>query len=191
MEKQKLIAFFKKFGYYIVAGILLIAIGVTLMIATSNLETAPKDDNIIDVGSQPITFGLPMIDFTVLSEYNDQIPLYNKTLNVFEAHKFYKLTSENLDVYAVANGTVTKTGFDNDFGYYVVITHLDGFKSYYASLDQNLNVKTGDTVQKGQLLGKASDSAMVEVLDGAHLHFELFKDDKKVNPSNYLNFEGK
>lgn len=191
MEKQKVVVFLKKFGYYIVAGLLLIAIGVTLMVATNNLETIPEDENIIDVGSQPITFALPMSEFSVLGAYTDTELLYNKTLNVWQAHKYYQIASENLDVFAIADGVVTAVQDDYALGFCVTITHKDGYKSFYASLADVLEVSLGDNVQKGQLLGQASISAANESEEGPHLHFELFKDNAKVNPSTVLNLEGK
>ena len=58
-------------------------------------------------------------------------------------------------------------------------------------VEADVDVETGDVVEKGQQIGQASDSAESESEDGKHLHFEMFKNGTKVDPSNYLNISGK
>lgn len=189
MVKINLINFFKKYGYFVVGGFLLLAIGFTLMFAT----TAPKNpaEVVIDVGAEPLSFRLPMNDATVLKEYSDTELLYNQTLNQWEAHKAYTLTSTDLKVYAVARGTVSEVGNSYALGNYVVITHEDGLKTMYASLGEDLLVSSGTKVEKGQFLGLATDSAGNQSLDGNHLYFRMLSNDVVVNPSTYLSFENK
>ena len=187
------ITFFKRYGYYCIAGILVLAIALTVVFAMpddSKVNTGPSDE-IIDVGTQAISWGLPMQDFTVLKAYSASELQYNKTLNQWEAHKSYDLVSSDLSVYSVANGTVTSVENDYLLGTIVTITHNDGFVTCYASLAPDVPVKTGDKVEKGQEIGQASDSAESESAEGNHLHFEMFKNGKKVDPSNYLNLSNK
>ena len=194
MSKQSFITFFKKYGYYCIAALLVVAIALTVVFATSTPD-APANvtpgDEIVDVGTQPLSWGLPMNDLTVLKAFSDSELQYNKTLNQWESHKSYDLTSSDLAVYSVAQGTVTSVEQDYLLGTVVKITHSDGFVSCYASLDSNVPVKAGDTVEKGQKIGQASDSAESESEDGKHLHFEMFKNGTKVDPSNYLNLSNK
>ena len=194
MSKESFLTFFKKYGYYCIAGLLVIAIAVTVVLATSNkekpLQVTPGDD-IVDVNTQAISWSLPMNDFTVLKAFSDSELQYNQTLNQWESHKSYDLTSSDLSVYTVANGTVTSVEQDYLLGTKVTITHNDGFVTCYASLDPDVDVKTGDVVEKGQQIGQASDSAESESEDGKHLHFEMFKNGSKVDPSNYLNLSNK
>ncbi len=194
MEKQnKFISFFKKYGYYFIAGILVIAIGLTLILATRQpkLNYVPDDENIIDVGTEPISFTLPMNDLTVLKAFSDSELLYNKTMKQWEAHKSYDFTSSDLSVFAVASGTVSDVTESYLMGTTIEITHADGFKTVYSSLDKETEVKKGDKVEKGQKIGQASDSAANEGSEEKHLHFEMLKDDTKVDPSNYLNLSNK
>ncbi|MCI8421631.1 MAG: M23 family metallopeptidase, partial [Clostridia bacterium] len=60
----------------------------------------------------------------------------------------------------------------------------DGFTTVYKLLD-NVTVKAGDKVSKGDVIGKV---ALVEdeMKDGAHIHLELYKDGKRINPLDYL-----
>lgn len=194
MSKESFLTFFKKYGYYCIAGLLVAAIAVTVVVATANPDTpaqvTPSDD-IIDVDTQALSWGLPMNGFTVLKAFSDNELQYNQTLNQWESHKSYDLTASDLSVYSVANGTVTSVEQDYLLGTVVTITHNDGFVTCYASLDPDVDVETGDVVEKGQQIGQASDSAESESQDGKHLHFEMFKNGTKVDPSNYLNLSNK
>lgn len=191
MKKEKVLGFLKKYGYYCIAGALVVAIGLTVVFATQqktpNANINP-DDGIVDVNTTPISFALPMNDASVLKEFSDVEIQYNKTLNQWEAHKSCDLVSSDLSVFAVESGTVTSVESNFDFGTVVTISHRDGFVTTYASLDDNVPVKTGDTVTKGQKIGEASDTAENESSDGKHLHFEMFKNGNKVDPSNYISF---
>lgn len=187
MLRKNLINGFKKYGYYVVSGLMLIAIGITLM----TVVNSPNTKNVIDVSSEPISFRLPMNELTVLKEYSDTELLYNKTLNQWEAHKAFSVTSEDLKVFSVAKGTVTEVGSDYERGNFVVIDHGDGLKTLYASLSDEVLVSAGTTVEKGQLIGTASTSATNQTEDGNHLHFVMYKNNAVVNPTTYLNFDNK
>jgi murein DD-endopeptidase MepM/ murein hydrolase activator NlpD len=187
MVKTNLVQLFKKYGYYVVGGCLLLAIAFTLSFVTS----AGRPDAVIDVSSEPLSFRMPMNELSVIKHYSDTELLYNKTLNQWEAHKAYNVTSPDLKVFAVARGVVAEVGQTFALGNFVVITHEDGLKTVYGSLAEDVLVSVGTNVQKGQLIGLASDSAGHQSEDGNHLHFEIYKDNAIVNPSTYLNFDNK
>lgn len=117
----------------------------------------------------------------------------------------YKLTHKALDmvgnpkkivnVVAHSDGVVTwvQKGKKNNklavgnasYGNAVKIKHNDGFYTLYAHMKDNIKVKKGDKVKKGQFLGTLSDSGRAW---GAHLHWELRNTkDNKINPTPYLN----
>ena len=129
-----------------------------------------------------------MKNASLLKGFSDTEIQYNKTLNQWEAHKSCDLVASDLSVFAVESGTITAVENNFAFGTIVTITHRDGFVSTYASLADNVPVKKGDTVTKGQKIGEASDTAENESSEGKHLHFEMFKNGNKVDPSNYISF---
>ena len=191
MKKQKVLNFLKKYGYYCIAGALIVAIGLTVLFATKNEgvnANITPDDNIVSVDTKPISFELPMKNASLLKGFSDTEIQYNKTLNQWEAHKSCDLVASDLSVFAVESGTITAVENNFAFGTIVTITHRDGFVSTYASLADNVPVKKGDTVTKGQKIGEASDTAENESSEGKHLHFEMFKNGNKVDPSNYISF---
>lgn len=67
-------------------------------------------------------------------------------------------------------------------GNMVVIDHENGFKTRYLHL-QNLRVKAGDYVKKGQILGYMGNTGYSF---GGHLHFEVIENGKVIDPTNYL-----
>ena len=191
MKKEKVLNFLKKYGYYCIAGALIVAIGLTVLFATKNEggnANITPDDNIVSVDTKPISFELPMKNASLLKGFSDTEIQYNKTLNQWEAHKSCDLVASDLSVFAVESGTITAIENNFAFGTIVTITHRDGFVSTYASLADNVPVKKGDTVTKGQKIGEASDTAENESSEGKHLHFEMFKNGNKVDPSNYISF---
>ena len=82
-------------------------------------------------------------------------------------------------------------GYDNlkgsvgnlSYGNFVKIDNGNGYATLYAHMKKNLLVKNGQYVEKGQRLGYMSDSGNAY---GKHLHFEVWKDDVRINPYDFL-----
>jgi murein DD-endopeptidase MepM/ murein hydrolase activator NlpD len=86
------------------------------------------------------------------------------------------------DVVAVASGVVTFTGQDSGYGNVVEISHGDDYVTRYAHNKQML-VHPGDVVRKGEtiaLMGSTGRST------GSHVHFEVYKNGRSVDPSTYV-----
>lgn len=145
----------------------------------------PDDDKPTTVDPTPLTFASPC-NGSVTKDYSETVLAWNSTLGQYSAHLGTDFTAEDLKVCAVAAGKVKETGYDLLNGNYVILTHDEGYESRYYSLAETLNVKTGDTVMEGQLLGTMSQSMSTESLDGNHLHFEMSKNGVDVNPVSVL-----
>ena len=61
----------------------------------------------------------------------------------------------------------------------------DGYTAIYGQLKE-LNFKTGDTVEAGQVIGYVSEPTKYYSTEGSNLYFELQKDGKPVNPKDFL-----
>ncbi len=191
---EKFINFMKKYGYYFVAAALILAITLTVVLTSlggkSNLEI-DNQDPIEPVNAYALNFDLPLEDCSVLTSHVTDKFVFNETLGWFATHHGLDLVSENLDVLATAEGTVTKV-YTNDLeGTVVIIKHNEVYTSKYGSLDSNILVKEGDTVSRGQKIGEISSSAKNETKSGKHLHFQLYQDETEVNPADFLNIETK
>lgn len=82
------------------------------------------------------------------------------------------------EVISVASGVVTKAGLDADYGNLVEIQHADGYITRYAHNKENL-VREGELVEKGQTIALLGSTGRTS---GPHVHFEVLKDDKLVDP---------
>ncbi len=84
------------------------------------------------------------------------------------------------DGYSNMKGSTGNTSYGN----FVKISHGNGCFTLYAHMQKGLLVKDGEYVKKGQRLGYISDSGNAY---GAHLHFELWVNNSRVNPIDYIN----
>jgi len=86
------------------------------------------------------------------------------------------------DVLAVADGVVIRSEQKGNFGWLVEVDHGDSYKTLYAHNESNL-VETGETVSKGQPIAKLGSTGRST---GPHVHFEVARNNKPVNPIKYL-----
>ena len=85
-------------------------------------------------------------------------------------------------VYAAASGYVQQSGWYGGYGRYIRISHDFGLQTAYAHMS-SLAVSAGAYVKKGQVIGYVGSSGYST---GPHLHFEVLKYGKQVNPLNYI-----
>ncbi len=86
------------------------------------------------------------------------------------------------DIVAVAAGVVTWSAERYGYGNLVEINHGNGFKTRYAHCKENL-VKAGDVVKKGQVIALMGSSGRST---GPHVHFEVYKHGRTVDPASYI-----
>jgi murein DD-endopeptidase MepM/ murein hydrolase activator NlpD len=90
---------------------------------------------------------------------------------------------EGTSVKAAEAGTVIYAGNELEgYGNLILIRHADGWVSAYAH-NENIMVKRGDTVRRGEIIAHAGMSGSVTA---PQVHFELRKGAKPVNPLDYL-----
>jgi murein DD-endopeptidase MepM/ murein hydrolase activator NlpD len=85
-------------------------------------------------------------------------------------------------VQAVAGGTVMRANKDRHYGNVVVIDHHNGYHTLYAH-NSKLLIKAGERVKAGETIAKVGSTGRST---GPHLHFEIHRDGKHVDPSPYL-----
>ena len=130
---------------------------------------------------QKVLYSLPMSG-EILARYSGNELVKNKTMNDWRVHTGIDIKAELNDVVkAVADGTVTKIYSDPTYGTVLEIVHPDEVVSYYMGLVQNVPVKKGDKVTRGQGIGVVGEIPG-EVADVYHLHFEMRKNGKLIDP---------
>lgn len=174
---------------YIYAAIIsLLVVACAIVIAfvnAKNTNEASIGENAVLVSAK--SFVVPMKNATIAKDYSASELQYNDTLKQWEIHKAIDfLAGEDLKVYSISSGTVSNVFTNYLEGTVVEISHGDGLVSVYKSLSDKINVKIGDKVSAGQIIGEVAQTMAQELNVGAHLHFEMLKDGVKVNPNNYL-----
>ncbi len=86
------------------------------------------------------------------------------------------------EILAVASGVVTWTGDKAGYGNLVEVSHEDGYVTRYGH-NQDLLVKPGDLVRKGDTIATMGSTGRST---GTHLHFEVYKHGRSVDPSSYV-----
>ncbi|MCR9251384.1 MAG: M23 family metallopeptidase [bacterium] len=86
-------------------------------------------------------------------------------------------------VVATADGTVLEAVSNPDgYGNKIIISHSGEYKTLFGHLS-GFNVKTGDKVRKGDIIGYVGSSGRSSA---PHLHYEILQGDKKINPELFI-----
>ena len=150
---------------------------------------APADTSAsAEVSDKLPDFVLPVSG--VLSQKHDpELQVYSTTMNDLRVHLGIDIvTEEGAAVYAAADGEVSRVWEDTRMGYCVAIKHSGNCYTIYKNLSQTLadGISEGVSVRAGQLIATVGDSAMVEVAEEPHLHFEMTVADLLVDPLEYF-----
>lgn len=127
------------------------------------------------------------VEGEVIKEFAKDNLIYSETLEEWITHTGIDIKADRTTVVkSVANGTVKSIKNDPRYGLTVTIEHDNGYTSVYSSLLTAEFVKEGEQVTQGQTIGTVGNSAVFEVAEDNHLHFELLKDGSSINPEIYL-----
>lgn len=96
------------------------------------------------------------------------------------------VTEKDQIVKSCLAGTIIYTGFTHKDGYIVIVKHLGGYISIYKH-NKIVLKKIGTKVQLGDPISIIGNTG--ENTDGPHLHFELWHDQRPVNPIEYMSFK--
>lgn len=186
---------------------LLIPAFTIIVLANKSLE---KVDDTIYVNESIIEDTIPVINTTkkIINPYTDSSVTVGKSYYDYKADEEKQINSitvhddtymqntgidyvcdNEFDVIAVLEGTVITVKEDETVGKIIEIKHDDGNVTIYQSLSE-INVKKGDVVSQGQVIGKSGTNNLDKDL-GNHLHFEVYNNGQSINPENYLNTEVK
>ncbi|WP_323845052.1 M23 family metallopeptidase [Microbulbifer magnicolonia] len=91
------------------------------------------------------------------------------------------------DVVSVAAGVVTWAEDRYGYGQLVEINHGNGYSTRYGH-NSELKVKLGDVVKKGQVIALMGSSGRST---GPHVHFEVYKNNRAVDPASYIRRTGR
>ena len=87
------------------------------------------------------------------------------------------------NIYAADRGVVVQNGYHYISGYYVIIDHQNGFRTYYGHMASRGYYPVGVAVEKGEIIGRIG---LTGYTTGPHVHFEIHVNRVKVNPCRYM-----
>ncbi len=146
---------------------------------TSTSTTSSKEQA-VTVMAQPTLGSISM-------DYADNKLVYSKTLEQWTTHNGIDIkANEGTAVKAALDGTVSQIEKEGELGIVITLEHENGLKTKYGCLSTDEMVKIGQKVKKGDAISGIGKGIGIELADEPHLHFEVIKDGKNVNPKNYL-----
>ena len=124
--------------------------------------------------------GRPIKKCWMSSRFGHRVDPFNGKVAMHEGVDF--AGKQGSDIVSVAAGVVTWSGDRYGYGEMVEINHGGGYMTRYAHNQDNL-VKVGDIVKKGQVIAHMGSSGRST---GPHVHFEVYKHGRPVDPAAYI-----
>lgn len=155
--------------------------------STVNTSTANVDNKKdIQETKKELSFEKP-VDGDVVREYAKDNLIYSETLKEWVTHMGVDIKAEKTTVVKAAEaGTIKSIKNDPRYGLTIVIEHDDNFQTVYSNLLTSEFVVEGEKVEKGQSIGTVGNTAVFEIADEPHLHFEVLKESMPVDPAIYI-----
>ena len=127
------------------------------------------------------------VEGEIQKEYAKDKLVYSETLKEWVTHTGIDIKADKTTVVKSAEeGTVTAIKNDPRYGTTVIIEHSNGYETRYANLLTAEFVNIGEKVTKGQTIGTVGDTGSFEILDEAHLHFELLQNGEYQDPTSII-----
>jgi murein DD-endopeptidase MepM/ murein hydrolase activator NlpD len=132
------------------------------------------------VKSDATPAGRPILSGWLSSRYGSRIDPFSGKKAWHEGIDF--AGREGAQIVAVASGVVSWSGERAGYGKMVEVAHGDGVITRYAHNQEN-RVKVGDMVRRGDVVALMGNSGRST---GPHVHFEVHKNGRPVDPASYL-----
>ena len=145
--------------------------------STENQESETKKE---------LSFEKP-VEGEIVREYAKDSLIYSETLQEWTTHTGIDIKADKTTVVKAAEaGTIKSIKNDPRYGLTIVIEHDDQYQTIYSNLLTSEFVVEGEKVEKGQAIGTVGNTAVFEIADEPHLHFEIWKDSLPVDPTTLM-----
>lgn len=135
--------------------------------------------------SEPV-FTYP-VQGEIVMPYSVDCAIYDPTLNQYHTSDAISISAASGDdVKASEKGKVKEITKDEEKGNSVAIEHDNGWLTTYSQLADDISVKVGETVTKGQTIGTVGDPTKYTVALGSHVEFAVEKNGETVNPEKVV-----
>ena len=151
------------------------------------IENTNTSENKVEE-TQPVELNFEMpVEGELVKQFAVDNLIYSDTLQEWTTHNGIDIKADKTTIVkASETGTIKTIKNDPRYGLTIIIEHENGFQTVYSNLLTSEFVVEGEKVQKGQSLGTVGNTAAFEIADEPHLHFEVIKDLKQVDPTIYI-----
>jgi murein DD-endopeptidase MepM/ murein hydrolase activator NlpD len=206
-DKENIVKNFKENRAIYIAAISILLSMILIIAAVSvtnrNKQTTPEittpkittvkppiitEDPSSNVGSKLPDFSLP-VSGKLSAVHDSELQVFSQTMNDYRVHLGIDiLAEESAPVYAVADGTVMQIWEDVRMGQCIAVKHTGDAVSIYKNVSSEFptGIIEGAKVKAGQQIATVGATAMVEVAEEPHLHFEMTVGGLAVDPLEYF-----
>ena len=152
---------------------------------------APETQTSAPVDATPLKLLLP-VSGQLLQGHDLEVPAWSDTMADYRTHCGMDIAAQmGASVCAAADGVIAQVWEDPMMGQCIAVQHGGDAVSIYKNLALEMaeGIEAGAKVGSGQLLGYVGESAMTELADEPHLHFELTVAGLQVDPLEYMDKE--
>lgn len=148
----------------------------------------PDEGGTSDVGSVLPSFSLP-VSGKLQKGHDAEVQTFSATMNDYRIHLGLDIATQlSAPVLAAADGTVTEVWEDALMGRCIAVQHSGDAVTVYKNLaaEGPEGIEAGTKVTAGQTIAYVGESAMTEIADEPHLHFEMTIGGIQVDPLEYF-----
>lgn len=150
----------------------------------------PKGENEPDtsVMDKLPAFVLP-VSGKLSKSHDAEMQVFSNTMQDYRVHLGLDICAEQgAEVCAAADGKIVEVWEDDLMGQCIAVSHSGDAISVYKNLSLTVpdGIAAGAEVKAGDTLGYVGDTAMIELADESHLHFEMTVAGIQVNPLDYF-----
>lgn len=152
-------------------------------------DVAAGEEEAAEVAApRPLIFAMPAQGY-LINTHDEEMLVFSPTMNDYRVHVGVDIaTSDGAAVMACAEGTIRNIYDDPLMGRCIAIDHGNGLVSYYKNLSEQTadGMSEGVKVSRGDIIGSVGATALIEISEEPHLHFEMTKSGSQVNPLDYI-----
>lgn len=161
-----------------------VAVSTNLDNNQNNVTAIKAEEKVVTKKVEEKLVFWPALEGEVQKMYSTDKVIYSKTLQQWKTHDGIDISAaSDTEVKAIEKGVVESVYNDSFYGMTIEIEHINGYRSVYSNLDNNVYVTVGQSVIRGQKIAKVGNTSVGEYLDEPHLHFMLYLNDKSINPT--------
>ena len=161
----------------------LTGLAAAAVVFAAPVQASEVTDTVADAPTlavRTIAFSAPVVGYQTNSRFGLRRLSFERRARMHEGLDY--AAPSGTPILAAADGRVIRTGTSSSYGRFVEIQHANGVTSFYAHMSR-IGASEGDVVVAGDQIGAVGSTGRST---GAHLHFEIRREGRQINPENFL-----